>query len=212
MRTKRSLLAILVVTFLLASFPALSRAQTEAWQIDPAHSAATFSVRHLMISTVRGEFGKMSGVVNLDEKDISKSSVEVTIDTTTINTRVPRRDDDLKSANFLDVANHPTMTFKSKQIVVAGEGRWKMTGDLTIRGVTKEVTFDVEGPSPPVNMGRAIVRGASATTRINRKDFGVAWNRTLETGTVVVGDEVTIAVDLEFRKQPPAPAAAPSSK
>lgn len=212
MRYRRTIFAILVVTFLLTSFLTLAHAQTEVWQIDPSHSAATFSVRHLMISTVRGEFGKTTGVVNLDEKDISKSSVEVTIDTTTINTRVPRRDDDLRSANFLDVANHPTMTFKSKQIVPAGEGRWKMTGDLSIRGVTKEVTFDVEGPTPPVSTGRAIVRGASATTRINRKDFGVAWNRTLETGTAVVGDEVTITVDLEFRKQPPAPAVAPSGK
>ena len=157
-----------------------------------------------MISTVRGEFSKLTGVVTLDEKDMTKSSVEVTIDATTVNTREPRRDTHPKSADFLDVAINPTMTFRSKQITPAGEGRWKMTGDLTVRGVTKEVTFDVEGSTPAIQVGNATVRGASATVKISRKDFGVAWNRTLETGTVVVGDEVTISMDIEFRKQPPA--------
>ena len=201
---RKTLFATLLAAVIVAASPSPSRAQATTWQIDTAHSAATFSVRHLMISTVRGEFSKLTGVVTLDEKDMTKSSVEVTIDATTINTREPRRDTHLKSADFFDVANHPTMTFRSKQITTAGEGRWKMTGDLTIRGVTKEVAFDVEGPSPPLQMGNAMIRGAAATVKINRKDFGVAWNRTLETGTVVVGDEVTISIDLEFRKQPPA--------
>ena len=201
---RKTLFATLLAVALLAAGPSPSGAQATPWQIDPAHSAATFAVRHLMISTVRGEFSKLTGVVNLDEKDMTKSSVEVTIDATTINTREARRDNHLKSADFLDVANHPTMTFRSKQITAASEGRWKMTGDLTIRGVTKEVTFDVEGPTPAIQVGNATVRGASATAKINRKDFGVAWNRTLETGGVVVSEEVTITIDLEIRKQPPA--------
>ena len=202
---RKTLFATLLAGVVLAASPSPSRAQATTWQIDTAHSAATFSVRHLMISTVRGEFSKLTGVVTLDEKDMTKSSVEVTIDATTVNTREPRRDTHLKSADFFDVTNHLTMTFRSKQITPAGEGRWKMTGDLTIRGVTKEVTFDVEGPSAPIQVGNATIRGASATVKISRKDFGVAWNRTLETGTEVVSDEVTISIDLEFRKQPPAP-------
>ena len=203
---RKTILAALLVIGVLAANPSPSRAQATTWQIDPANSAATFSVRHLMISTVRGEFGKLTGMVNLNEKDITTSSVEATIDATTVNTSVPQRDNDLKSANFLDVANYPTMTFRSKQITPAGEGRWKMTGDLTIYGVTKEVIFDVEGPTPPIQMGRATLRGASATTKINRKDFGITWNRALDTGTAVVSDEVTISIDLEFHLQPPAPA------
>ena len=204
---KKILVFVLLASALFAASPSPSHAQATTWQIDPAHSAATFSVRHLMISTVRGEFNGLKGAVNLDESDMTKSSVEVTIDATTINTREPRRDTHLKSPDFFDVATYPTMTFKSRQIAPAGSGRWRMTGDLTIRDVTKEVTFDVEGPTDAIKMGPVMVRGASATTKINRKDFHVAWNRTTETGTVVVGDEVTISIDLEFRKQPQAPPA-----
>ena len=197
---------LILLAALLAATPALLFAQAAPWQIDPVHSNTQFSVRHLMISNVRGEFTKVTGTVNLDEKDMTKSTVEVTIDTATINTREPKRDAHLKSADFSDVANHPTMTFRSKRITPAGEGRFRMTGDLTIRGVAKEVTFDVEGPTPAIQVGNSIRRGASATTKINRKDFGVAWNRPLETGGVVVGDEVTITIDVEIQKQTPLPA------
>jgi polyisoprenoid-binding protein YceI len=179
-------------------------AQVSTWQLDPAHSAAQFSVRHMMISTVRGEFQKLSGTLQLDDKDITKSSVEVTIDATTVDSRVPQRDADLKSANFLDVANFPTITFKSKSVSAAGDGRLKVTGDLTIHGVTKEVVLDVDGPTPAIKMGNNLRRGASATTKINRKDFGINWSRTLDGGGVVVSDEVNITLDVEFvqRAQP----------
>lgn len=173
-------------------------AQVTTWQIDPAHSAAQFAVRHMMISTVRGEFHKLSGTLVLDEKDITKSTIEVTIDATTVDTREERRDNHLKSADFLDVANFPTMTFKSKSVSAAGEGRLKVTGDLTIRGVTKEVVLDVEGPTSPIKQGNSTRRGVSATTKINRKDFGVSWSRALDGGGVVVSDDVNITLDVEF--------------
>jgi polyisoprenoid-binding protein YceI len=184
------------VLLLAASLPCA--AQVSTWQIDPAHSAAQFSVRHMMISTVRGDFQKLTGTLQLDEKDVTKSTIEVTIDTTTVDTREDRRDTHLKSADFLDVVNFPTMTFKSKSVSAAGEGRLKVTGDLTIRGVTKEVVLDVEGPTPAIKMGNSTRRGVSATTRINRKDFGVSWSRTLDGGGVVVSDDVNITLDVEF--------------
>jgi len=169
------------------------------WQIDPAHSAAHFSVRHLMISNVRGEFAKVSGEVVLDPSDLTKSTVEISVDTTTINTREPQRDEHLRSADFFDVANHPAITFRSKKITPAGAGRFKVTGDLTIRGATREVAFDVEGPTPPVKDPWGNVRaGVSATANINRKDFGLVWNALTEAGGVVVGDEVSITFEAEL--------------
>jgi len=175
------------------------------WQIDPAHSAAHFSVRHLMISNVRGEFGKVSGNVVLDPSDLTKSTVEVIVDATTIDTREPQRDEHLRSADFLDVANHPSITFRSKQITAAGAGRFKVTGDLTIRGVTRTVTFDVDGPTPPVKDPWGNVRaGVSATAKINRKDFGLVWNALTEAGGVVVGDEVSITFEAELVQKVPA--------
>ena len=175
------------------------------WQIDPAHSAAHFSVRHLMISNVRGEFSKVSGNVVLDPSDLTKSSVEVIVDATTIDTREPQRDEHLRSADFLDVANHPSITFRSKQITAAGAGRFKVTGDLTIRGVTRTVTFDVDGPTPPVKDPWGNVRaGVSATAKINRKDFGLVWNALTEAGGVVVGDEVSITFEAELVQKVPA--------
>ena len=175
------------------------------WQIDPAHSAAHFSVRHLMISNVRGEFGKVSGNVVLDPSDLTKSTVEVSVDATTINTREPQRDEHLRSADFFDVANHPAITFRSKQITAAGAGRFKVTGDLTIRGVTRAVTFDVDGPTPPVKDPWGNVRaGVSATAKINRKDFGLVWNALTEAGGVVVGDEVSITFEAELVQKIPA--------
>ena len=175
------------------------------WQIDPAHSAAHFSVRHLMISNVRGEFGKVSGNVVLDPSDLTKSTVEVSVDATTINTREPQRDEHLRSADFFDVANHPAITFRSKQITAAGAGRFKVTGDLTIRGVTRAVTFNVDGPTPPVKDPWGNVRaGVSATAKINRKDFGLVWNALTEAGGVVVGDEVSITFEAELVQKVPA--------
>ena len=177
------------------------------WQIDPAHTAAHFSVRHLMISNVRGEFSKVSGNATIDPADPSRSSVEVSIEMASINTREPQRDEHLRSADFFDVANHPTMTFRSKTITSAGPEHFKVTGDLTIRGVTKVVTFDVEGPTPPVKDPWGNVRaGINATTKISRKDFGVAFNAILEGGGVVVGDEVSIALEAELLQKTPAAA------
>jgi polyisoprenoid-binding protein YceI len=173
-------------------------AELKQWRIDPAHSAAHFSVRHMMVSNVRGHFGKISGTAAWDPADPSKASVEVTIDVNSIDTREPKRDAHLKSPDFFDAANHPTMTFTSKRVERAGEGRLRLIGDLTIRGVTREVVFDVEGPSPEIPGPRGARIGATATTRINRKDFGMTWNRTLDAGGLVVGDEVQITVDVEL--------------
>jgi polyisoprenoid-binding protein YceI len=174
------------------------------WQIDPAHSAAHFSVRHLMISNVRGEFTKLSGSALLDPADPAKSSVEITIEAASVNTREPQRDEHLRSADFFDVANHPTLTFRSKRVEALGAENFKLTGDLTIRGVTKEVTFDVEGPTAPVKDPWGNIRaGVAASAKINRKDFGVAFSALTETGGIVVGDEVKITVEAELIQQAP---------
>jgi len=197
-----------VASALLAALAVPSLAQSTLWQIDPAHSIAQFSVRHMMISNVKGEFSNVTGVVNLDEKDPTRSTVEVSIDTTTVNTHLAKRDAHLRSADFFDVEKYPTMTFRSKRIVAVGPGRYKLSGDLTIRGVTREVTFDIEGPTPAIkDPGGNLRVGAAATTKISRKDFGVAWNAPLESGGVLVGDDVTITVDVELvKKAAPAPA------
>lgn len=173
------------------------------WEFDPAHTGVHFKVRHLMISSVRGEFEKVSGKIVYDEADITKSTAEITIDAASVNTRVAKRDEDLRSPNFLDVAKYPKIAFKSKRIEKAGNGTLKMTGDLTIRGVTKEVVLNVEGPTPAIKdpWGNARV-GGQATAKIHRKDFGLVWNATLETGGVVVGDEVEITIDVEIYKKP----------
>jgi polyisoprenoid-binding protein YceI len=164
---------LLVITAAIA-FTASAFAQAKTWQIDPNHSAAQFSVRHMGISTVRGAFTKVSGTAIYDPADPSKTSIEATIDATSVDTRVERRDNDLRSPNFFDVAKYPTLTFKSKHTEAAGPGKLKVTGDLTIHGVTKEVVLDVDGPSAPVQDGKGNSHmGASASTKINRKDFGV---------------------------------------
>lgn len=197
----------LLAAALVAVFAAPALAQGTPWQIDPAHSVAQFAVRHLMISNVKGEFSKVTGLANLDENDLTRSTVEVNIDTTTVNTREPQRDAHLRSADFFDVARYPTITFRSKRITPTGNGKFKMTGDLTIRGVTREVIFDVEGPTSAIKDPQGNVRvGASAAARINRKDFGLLWNAALEGGGVVVGDEVAIAIEVELVKQAPATA------
>ena len=182
-------------------------AATSEWKIDPQHSSAQFSVRHLTISTVRGAFSKVTGTLILDDKDITKSSVDVTIDVTTVDTREPARDNDLRSDKFFDTAHFPTMTFKSKKVEQVASGKLKVTGDLTIRGTTKEVVLDVDGPTAPVKdpWGNQRV-AASASSKVNRQDFGVKWNATLDNGGVVVGDDVNITIDAEMIKLAPKPA------
>jgi len=186
----------------LLSFPAF--AGTTTWQIDPKHSSAQFAVTHLMISTVRGEFHQLNGTVVVDDADIAKSSVNVTIDATTVDTREPDRDKHLMSADFFDVAKYPTMAFKSTKVESAGPGRLKITGDLTIRGVTKQAVLEVSSPKPPIKDPWGLQRSAAAaTTKINRKDFGVNWAKTMDTGGAIVGDEISITLDVEMI-QPPA--------
>ena len=177
-------------------------AATVNWQIDPQHSSAQFSVRHMAISTVRGAFNKVTGTIALDDKDITKSTVDVNIDVTTVDTHEPGRDSDLRSDKFFDVAHFPTMTFKSTRVEQLAPGKLKVTGDLTIRGTTKEVVLDVEGPTAPVKDPWGNVRAAaSASAKINRQDFGVKWNATLDNGGVVIGDDVNITIDAEMTKQ-----------
>jgi polyisoprenoid-binding protein YceI len=187
--------------FLLSALAvsACAFAQPVAWDIDPAHSAAQFAVKHMMVSTVRGDLSKITGKVVFDPNDPGKNaSVDVSIDMNTINTREPKRDTHLKSADFFDVEKFPTMTFKSKRVESAGAGKLKLIGDLTMHGVTKEVVFNVDGPSPVLKDPRGLRTGASATATVNRKDFGLMWNRTIESGGVVVSDEVAITLDVEL--------------
>jgi polyisoprenoid-binding protein YceI len=186
----------------VVSLPA--SAATSNWQIDPAHSSAQFAVRHLAISTVRGAFSKVTGTVALDDQDISKSIVDVTIDVASVDTRQPDRDNDLRSDKFFDVAHFPSITFKSKKVEQSAPGKLKVTGNLTIRGTTKEVVLDVDGPTAPMKdpWGNQRV-AANASTKINRQDYGVKWNATLDNGGVVVGDDVSIVIDVELVKQAP---------
>ena len=182
-----------------------STVQAQTWTIDQAHSAANFAVRHLMVSTVRGDMGKITGTVNFDPKQPAAGSIEASIDVAGIDTREPGRDTHLKSADFFDVANFPTMTFKSRKIDTAAGGGYKVVGDLTLRGVTKEVVLDVEPLRPAIKDQRGATRtGTTATTRINRQDFGVKWSRALDGGGVVVSDEVSITIDVELVMPPAA--------
>jgi polyisoprenoid-binding protein YceI len=159
----------------------------------------------LAISTVRGAFSKVTGTIILDENDVTKSAVDVTIDVSTVDTREPNRDNDLRSDKFFDVAHYPSMTFKSRKVEQVAPGKLKVTGDLTIRGTTKEVVLDVDGPTAPVKDPWGNQRAAvNATTKINRQDFGVKWNATMDNGGVVVGDDVPITIDVEMIKQVPA--------
>ena len=186
----------------LAALPGM--AQTQTWYLDPPHSSAQFSIRHMGISTVRGAFTKVAGTVE-DSPDVSKSSVNVTIDAASIDTRVEMRDKDLRGENFFDVAKYPTITFKSTKVESAGTGKLKVTGDLTMHGVTKAAVLDVDGPTPPFKdpKGKSH-RGLSATTTIIRSDFGI----TADAG--MVGDSVAIQLDVELVDQ--APGAPPAAK
>ena len=180
---------------------AASAAQAQTWTIDASHSGAHFAVRHMMVSTVRGDMGKVTGTVNFDGKNLAAAAVDATIDVTAISTRDEKRDAHLKSADFFDVATYPTMTFKSKKVVPSADGSFKLVGDLTMHGVTKEVTLDVEALRPVVKMANGSRTGTTATTKLNRQDFGVKWSRTMDGGGVVVGDEVSVTIDLELIQQ-----------
>jgi polyisoprenoid-binding protein YceI len=169
----------------------------QVYEIDPTHSSAHFSVRHMMLSNVRGQFTKVSGTIKFDSANTANSSVEATIDAASIDTHDSQRDAHLKSADFLDVEKYPTLTFRSKRIESHSSGG-KVIGDLTIHGVTREIALEVEGPTPENKDPWGKYRiGLSATTKLSRKDFGLTWNTTLETGGVLVGDEVKITIDVE---------------
>jgi polyisoprenoid-binding protein YceI len=185
-------------------FPSVASAQPAAWTIDPGHSAAQFTVRHMIVSNVKGQFDGPTGTVTFDPRDVAGTlAVEATIDARTINTRNPDRDNDLRSDLFFDVAKFPRITFKSTRAEIAGPGRLKVTGDLSMHGVTKQVVLDVEGPTPEIRdiWGNRRL-GATATTSVNRRDFGLLYSHVLEGGGAVVGNEVTITIDLEVTRPP----------
>jgi polyisoprenoid-binding protein YceI len=175
---------------------------TTTWNIDPVHSHAEFKVRHMMISNVKGEFKGVTGTLKLNSEDLTKSGVEVSIDAATVNTGDAQRDAHLKSADFFDVEKFTALTFKSNRVSKNNkDGVLTAAGELTIHGVTRNVVFEVEGPSAPMKDPWGNTRiGLSATARINRKDFGLTWNAALETGGILVGDDVTITLDIQFIK------------
>jgi polyisoprenoid-binding protein YceI len=186
-------------------FAAVLPAQVTSWRIDPNHSAAYFSIRHLMISTVRGQFAGVNGTVLYDSARPEASSVQATVDCSTVNTGVAKRDDQMRGPDFFDVKKYPVMKFVSKRVETAGPGKLKISGDLTINATTRPVVLDVDGPSPSVKdaQGREKI-GLNATTKINRKDFGIVWNEVLETGGFALADEVSISLDIEMiRNTPP---------
>lgn len=186
---------------MIVAWPAASQAQSAPWTIDAGHSAASFSVRHMVVANVRGEFDGPAGTVSFDPKDLTTLRVDATIDARTINTRNADRDKDLRSDLFFDVAKHPRITFKSRSTTVEGPGKLKVAGDLTIRGVTRPVTLAVDGPTAEIKdiWGSRRI-GATATTTIDRRDFGLVYNRMLEAGGAVVGDQVSISLDIEVTR------------
>ena len=178
---------------------AIPETVVSTWNIDPVHSVAEFKVKHMMISNVKGQFTTVSGLLALDEEDLTRSRIEASIETASINTREPQRDAHLKSADFFDVEKYPTLSFRSTRVRRNADGELAVTGELTIHGVTREVVFAVDGPTEPGKDPWGNTRiGLSATTKINRKDFGLTWNAALETGGILVGEEVTITLDVEF--------------
>lgn len=192
-------------TLALAGLFVAGAALASEWDIDATHTTAQFSVKHMMVTTVRGTFDKVAGTVNLDDKDLTRSSVEVVIDASSIDTREPKRDAHLKSPDFFDVAKTPSITFKSTKVERAGKGKLKVTGDLTMHGVTRPVALNVEGPSPELkNPWGKTVRAFVATGKINRKDWGLNWNKALEAGRVLVSDEVQLQIDAEVVQKSPA--------
>ena len=184
---------IVFVALVAFTFSIPTVAQSNAWQLDPAHSSAQFAVRHLGISTVRGTFTKLSGSAHYDAADAKNNSVEVTIEAASVDTRMEMRDNDLRSDHFFDVPKYPTMTFRSTKVESAGADKLRITGDLTIRGVTKPVTLDGEGPSKPINDGQGHLHmGVSATGTLDRTDFGMTGYQ------VVVGNEIKLTIDAEL--------------
>ncbi len=180
---------------------AVPQTATTTWNIDPVHSVAEFKVKHMMISNVKGQFTRVKGALALDETDLANSRVEASIEAASINTREEQRDTHLKSADFFDVEKFPTLSFKSTRVSRVAEGELAVAGELTIHGVTRNVVFTVEGPTAPGKDPWGNTRiGLSATTKINRKDFGLTYNAALETGGILVGDEVTITLDVQFVK------------
>ncbi|AXC09835.1 Protein yceI precursor [Acidisarcina polymorpha] len=198
--SKAGLSKFLVIVGMVAG-TAIAQAQTSTWKIDPAHSEADFTVKHMGISNVHGRFGGVTGTVNLDEKDPGKSSVNATIDVTTVDTGNSKRDDHLKSPDFFDAAKYPTMNFVSKKLTDDG-GKKQLIGDLTMHGVTKSVTLDLDGPSKEQVDPQGKTRIAfSATTSIHRQDFGLIWSGSLKSGDSVVGDDIKVELDVEIVKQ-----------
>jgi polyisoprenoid-binding protein YceI len=182
------------------ALPVLAHADT--WQLDSAHTNVEFTVRHMMISNVKGQFQKTSGTITANGNDPVSAKIDATIDASSVDTRVEGRDAHLKGPDFLDVAKYPTITFKSTKVEAAGQNEWKVTGDLTLHGVTRPVVLDVETAAPPIQDPMGNTRaGVSARTTIKRSDFGVSWNKALGAGGVMVGDEVSISIDAEAIKK-----------
>lgn len=176
-----------------------AQSDTSTYNIDPSHSSAHFKVRHLMIAWVRGEFTKVGGTITIHEADHTASSVTAEIDVSSISTREPDRDKHLLSPDFLDAANHPTIKFQSTKIVHEGKDEYHVAGDLTIRGVSRPVVLEVDSVTPEIKDPWGFFRrGLAATTKISRKEFGVAFNQLLETGGVMIGDEVEISIEAEL--------------
>jgi polyisoprenoid-binding protein YceI len=192
---------VLLAAFATVAWPVAAAAQSATWTIDSGHSAASFSVRHMVIANVRGEFGGPVGTASFDPKDLSTLRIDASIDARTINTRNADRDKDLRSDLFFDVAKYPRITFKSRSVTVAAPGKLNVAGDLTIHGVTKPVTLAVEGPTAEIKDIWGSQRiGATATTTIDRRDFGLVYSRVLEAGGAVVGDQVAISLEIELTR------------
>jgi polyisoprenoid-binding protein YceI len=202
MTRKRSIslsIQLLALVGLAGMAGSRAMAQTQTWYIDPNHTSAQFAVRHLGISTIRGTFNKVGGVV-VDSPDLSKASVNVTIDAGSVDTRVEMRDKDLRSENFFNVAKYPTLTFQSKRVEAAGAGKLKVTGDLTMHGITKEIVLDVDGPTPPVKDPRGTThRGLSATATLSRAEYGMTFD------SPMVGDQIALQIDAEMVDKAPGP-------
>jgi polyisoprenoid-binding protein YceI len=194
---RRRILSLLASLLAVVLFATAAFAQGSEWQIDPGHTTVGFSVRHMGISNVHGRFGKVSGSATVDDNDLTKSTVNASIDIASIDTGNQNRDNDLRSPNYFDATQFPTMTFKSKSVTKNGDGKLKIVGDLTIKGVTKEVTLDVDGPSAPIKAGPNQRRGLSASTSVNRKDFGVG----AKVPSAVVGEEIKIQIDTELTQK-----------
>ena len=198
MSMKRWISALVLLSLLV--LPSLVSAET--WSIDPEHSNLGFKIRHMMVSNVKGNFPAFSGTVEIDDKDITRSKVEVNIETASINTNIKKRDEHLRSPDFFDVAKYPVMTYVSTKVEKTGTDKLRVVGNLTLHGITREVALEVEGPTAAFkDPWGNLRRGAAATARINRRDFGLNWNGVIESGGVLVGEEVAIELELEMIKK-----------